>query len=289
MILARVGCCIYCGKEGSEKNPLTAEHIIPYGLKGYYVLSEASCTDCAAITSKFEKDVLRLTLGQARALLDYPTRRRKNRPKKFPLAVKIDGIEKKILLPPNEYPIRLCLLEFKAPAYFDKQTPVVGITCTANWEAHIGGLTIERLQEKYGFQEAKQSITWRPDSFARLLAKIAYGFTVACFGLENVEENYVLPYIMGEKFDGISNWVGGAEEIIPEIEGGKSLREMFDGISNCIGETEKKQIVDEKSPHDINIYVSNRMEVLVRLKLLAQYGPPDYLVLVGRLKNVLNS
>lgn len=191
-------------------------------------------------------------------------------------------------MPPEEYPTRLTLLEFSPPAFFDKQTSLKGISHHATWDGQVSGLSIEKLEEKYGVQETKQSIKWKPSSFARLLAKIAYGFTVACFGYENIEENYVLPYIMGEKFDGISNWIGGAEGIILETKGRKSLLETFYGISGYVGEAEEQRIVDEKSPHEVNILVSDKMEVLVSLKFFTRFGSPEYLVVVGRLKNIFH-
>ncbi|WP_217539485.1 HNH endonuclease, partial [Stenotrophomonas sp. GbtcB23] len=49
--LAPVGASIYCGATDGR---LTEEHIIPKGLGGTLVLPQASCDDCAAITSLFE-------------------------------------------------------------------------------------------------------------------------------------------------------------------------------------------------------------------------------------------
>lgn len=81
MKLGEVGRCIYCG---SKTLPLTDEHIIPLGLKGYWILSKASCKACATITSKFEMDILRSALGEVRFGLDLPTRHPKKRPDKLP-------------------------------------------------------------------------------------------------------------------------------------------------------------------------------------------------------------
>ena len=45
-----IGRCIYCGATGD----LTREHIIPRSIGGTWVLSKASCSDCAAVTRDFE-------------------------------------------------------------------------------------------------------------------------------------------------------------------------------------------------------------------------------------------
>jgi len=55
-IIDSKGICIYCGKAGVR---LTDEHIVPLSLGGQHVIGEASCHDCAKVTSKFERDVAR--------------------------------------------------------------------------------------------------------------------------------------------------------------------------------------------------------------------------------------
>ena len=57
------GICIYCRKAGIR---LTDEHIVPLSIGGQHVIKEASCHNCAKVTSKFERDVIRGLWGDAR-------------------------------------------------------------------------------------------------------------------------------------------------------------------------------------------------------------------------------
>lgn len=77
-----IGQCIYCR---TTELPLTDEHTVPFGFNGNCILYKASCIACAAITSKFERIVLRDTLFAARDALNTKTRNSKEREKKRPI------------------------------------------------------------------------------------------------------------------------------------------------------------------------------------------------------------
>src|SRR3989338_3816229 len=79
--------CIYCG---STEN-LSDEHIIPFGMGGQMVIPKASCKACSGLSSAFEGTCLRTMFGPLRMLYDLPSYRKKSRPKKLPLKVKIDS------------------------------------------------------------------------------------------------------------------------------------------------------------------------------------------------------
>ena len=70
MVSTPYGTCIYCG----VANPSTDEHVVPYALNGDLILKRASCTSCAAITSKFEQDIVRDLLGAVRLYRDMKSR-----------------------------------------------------------------------------------------------------------------------------------------------------------------------------------------------------------------------
>src|SRR5689334_21781727 len=74
--IQRVYSCIYCG----SKENLTSEHIIPFSLGEKLELKGASCKVCADITSKFERTVARVMLGNFRIKFSAPTRRPRKRP-----------------------------------------------------------------------------------------------------------------------------------------------------------------------------------------------------------------
>ena len=57
------GRCIYCGRDDVN---LTDEHVVPLSLGGQHVIEGASCSSCAKIATKFERDVAREMWGDAR-------------------------------------------------------------------------------------------------------------------------------------------------------------------------------------------------------------------------------
>lgn len=72
--LATIGACIYCPRTDS----LSDEHIVPAGLDGNAVRRDASCPDCARITSAFESRVLD-NIRDIRAGLGLGSKRRKTK------------------------------------------------------------------------------------------------------------------------------------------------------------------------------------------------------------------
>lgn len=250
--VGNVGRCIYCGAKNTK---LTDEHIVPLGLNGCYLLKKASCEACAAITSRFEHEVLRKSLIGPRIGLDLPTRNKKNRPKYLELTVETHGVQKIIQLEQNENFSVVIFPEYLCPAHIDGREVEKGISVCATRLVQVSGPPIKDLQEKYAFDSVSISTTWRANDFPRLLAKIAYGCAVAAFGYENIEESYVLPYIMGEKFDGISEWVG----------------------------TAPNNIITEKGFHTIRVGVTEKRDIMAQIKLFDLWDVPEYLVIVGKL------
>ena len=114
----------------------------------------------------------------------------------------------------------------------------------------------ERLKklDASGFS-VSQSIL--PVSFARMLAKIAYGMAIFRFGVHVFKEVFVLPCILGQGKD-VGRWVGCSEEpaLVPE---------------------------KDKLLHRIEI-ISNDGVLSARIRLFANYKTPVYLVFVGTLK-----
>lgn len=251
-IIGNVGQCIYCGK---KEGKLTDEHIIPLGLNGNLLLKRASCEACAAITSNFEREVLRKSLMELRIGLGLPTRNKANRPSYLELTAQQNGVDKIIRLDPKDNFSSMTLIEYLPPAYIDGRAVENGISIYATMMIQVSGPSIEELKKKYEFDNFSISTEWGANYFPRLLAKIAYGCAVARFGIENIEKNYVLPYIMGEKFDGISEWVGTASD----------------------------KIMTEKGFHAIRGGVNEKMDIVIRIKLFALWNVPEYLVIVGKL------
>jgi len=250
--IGRVGKCIYCGKTDV---PLQTEHIVPYGLNGPWELLDSSCQKCAAITSSFERDVLRNSLIVPRVALNFPTRRKHKRPKLFPLCVTSNGKEEITKVPIHEHFGIMMFIISETPAYLDGRPYEKGVSIKGSIQVQVSGPPIAELAKKYKGKSISINVTWQGNSFERLLAKIAYGFSVAFFGINRLEKAYVIPAILGEK-DDIGRWVGCAPDM--QLSVGKFL-------------------------HEINLAVINN-ELIVRVKLFALYDVPEYLVVVGRLK-----
>jgi hypothetical protein len=248
--LGTVGRCIYCH---TDRLPLKAEHIIPFGLNGPWKLLDASCGKCEAITSRFERDVLKTTFDTVRIALDFPSRRKKNRPKQLPLTITRGGKQEDVNLAVEEYPAVIGMPHFEAPAYLagrdDEQLHTREFT-----GIQIGGPPIADVGKKLSAQSITFNAKFEPvGAFARLLAKIAYGCAVVAAGcdLSQLEDVYVLPAILG-KADDVGRWVGGTED----------------------------QAIAVSDLHDVKFSLVDG-DLLVNVRLFAQFNAPEYVV-VGR-------
>jgi len=251
-VLGKIGKCIYCGKIDKS---LRKEHIVPYGLNGPWELLEASCDKCAKITSLFEKDVLKKSLIVPRVALNLPTRRKKQRPKKFNFTVERNGKKEVIEVPIMEHFAVMILPITKFPAYLDGHKYEKGINIIGSIAIKVGGPPVEQILKKYDTKSLSITAPWIGNSFDRMLAKIAYGFSVAKFGIDNIEEVYVLPAILGQKED-VGNWIGTAKDT---------------------------QLENTKFFHLIQVEIING-EIIVRMRLFANYkNVPEYLAVVGKI------
>lgn len=251
--LGGVGRCVYCG---TSRGPFSAEHVVPYGLNGPWKLLGASCSECAKLTSAFERRVLRGPFNEARIAMRLPSRRKNERPEQLPLSVQREGKTETEMLPVEDYPALIILPHFGAPAYLDgredERVRAVGQTTF-----QVGGRPFGDLGRELSAESIEVSLSYEPvGAFARMLAKVAYGFAVAAVGcdLNQFEDVYVLPAILGRS-DDVGRWVGGVEDEEPAA------------VSDL---------------HRINLTVRDG-DVLVRVRLFAQHGAPEYLVVVGRL------
>lgn len=202
--LGTIGKCIYCG---TATGPLQDEHVVPYGLNGPWVLREASCPKCAAITSQFERNVLRGCLKEFRSALGFKTRRKKQQPKTFSLCVTRDGQKEVIEVTREEFPAPLGLLIYEPPACLSGRSYEKGVNVIGFAQIQTAGPSIQSILKQRGATELTVSQTWHGNEFERLLAKIAYGFSVSHVGLDNLAEVYILPAILGIK-DDLGRWLG---------------------------------------------------------------------------------
>ncbi|WP_155936717.1 hypothetical protein [Mesorhizobium ciceri] len=72
------GKCIYCGITGVK---LTDEHVIPFAIgKDATILDKSCCEVCQKIIQPYEQAVLKHQLGHFRAMVESPTRNKRDRP-----------------------------------------------------------------------------------------------------------------------------------------------------------------------------------------------------------------
>ncbi len=251
-----VGKCIYCG---SVEN-LSDEHIVPYGLNGIWVLPEASCRNCADITSAIELKVLRGELFQPRVAHKFRTRhKKKGRPNTFPLEIRINGKADILEIPVGDHPAPISFLVYEKPRYLTGESPKDGIDVVET-VMMMNSAYIERLfeeQKKIGTRgkiDVIFSITHDGIYFERMLAKIALGFAVADLGIDSIDEIFILDLILGRSQDA-GTWIGN----VPEI-----YSPLFSG------------------PHGAQVLLSNSGLILVKVQLFVSPRSPIYTVVVGQ-------
>lgn len=264
--LRKIGKCIYCG---TTEGVLSKEHIIPYSLDAELTLEEASCSICAAMTSNFEGKYARGTLDYLRTKLEFPTRRKKRRPKTRPVRVKKDGKERVEHVPMEDYEPHLSTVDFGLPGYlhlrgWHRHTAMHPKMLIANAICLYPEDYNREFFEKYEGDSFTVETTVDFFNFARMLAKIAYCWAVGLYGLDSFEEVFVLPVIRG-KVEEVRHWVGGdGYRMVP--------------------------LLNDKLAAPLHTLLGNVLEdgaFVVRIRLFGGFGAPEHLVVVGRLRNDL--
>jgi len=257
-----IGRCIYCGDVDSK---LTKEHVVPFGLGGNaIILRKACCEECRVITSKCERNPISNNWGEVRAALDFPSRKRKLAEESFFLDVILeDGSKRTLDLKGKETLGLVQFLEYNPPALFAPNGYKFGIIVTG--VKLIGfGINIEDFKKEHKIKGFSLTTTARGNDFEKMIAKMAYCFTVACWGLDCFDERYVLPTILNEK-DDVGYWMGC----------------NFDGkIVPLIG----KQAGGFVIKISVITYNSGKRNVIVSLKFFPASEAPEYIVVVGSLK-----
>jgi hypothetical protein len=238
--------CIYCGARSGLQN----EHVIPFGLEGEFVLRNASCGRCATRTSKIELAVLRDTLLPARSALNIRSRRIAKRPATLPLIQHDEEGPVIRRVSVDEHPTYIAFPEFDAPAVL-RNAPQPNLILTGVWKRLVGASSLVQASNRLGGAKVSVELVVDIYTFARMLGKIAHGF-VAAADLGDVQTE--LPAAVLSDGEAIGWWVGGAPDVTIEGEG----------------------------LHGVSLSVVNG-EVHVRVRLFAQLGGPEYLVIAGRL------
>jgi hypothetical protein len=251
-----VGRCIYCG---TTEGRLTEEHITPLGLSGLLVLLEASCDRHATITSDLERKILRDMLFALRAALGTRTRHPKERRRPHPMFVERSGrIERVDALWQDHWKV-IQLPIFPPPAWVDGRTYTGGIECTSMDVFELG----ERANEIAQRHQADRVLPpcYSAEEFARFIAKMAYGYAVERYELVAFEDVYVLPAMLGES-DDIGRWVG------------------------C---SDRREFPVRQCNVSVGFNIGPQDHLAVKLKMFAQFDGAEYVVVIGKLKEVYSN
>jgi hypothetical protein len=246
---AAVARCIYCG----STEDLTDEHPIPFGLGGIAILPKSSCKDCAAITCKFEKNVMRGPMQQVRVYRGIKSRtKHREAPKTKPVDVtRKDGTKETIEFGFAEAPIVYGFPVFAVPALLDPTGYESGIRIS-----YVANFAFGQTPESIVEQLELQTLTWTANhkyaDFARMLAKIAYSSLLAQMteqpSTSLVPDPDLLSAMLG-KSDDIGRWVGSLTKSFERHE--NHLHRVVFGTLND-GETvcaEVQIFADCGSPH----------------------------------------
>lgn len=245
--------CIYCG----SAEQLSDEHIIPFALSGEDVIRRGSCSTCARETCRFEQLVLRGPMRAARI-----HRRLKSRTKHAEAAdthrlnmVNSSG-EFTVDLPLSGYPILLHFPIFAQPGH------ATGINSPGirmqGIHTVLFGPHPEEVAKTHGATEISFPATQeQPTAFARMLAKIAYGYAFANGALSRIDgPSPVIPCIRG-LVDDVGQWVFTAQGDIVAYPG----------------------VLHRVQMHDMDNLL------IAEVQLFADSQTPKYGVILGRLKN----
>lgn len=260
--VAAAGVCIYCGRT----TDLTEEHVVPFALGGNLIVPDASCPDCADITSAVETRVLRGFMHDARIAGKFPTRHPKKRPTTVSIRAKkefdIDFHEAQ--LPAPEAIGILFLPKLEPAAFLAGKPPVTGV--------HISGIQViafgkspQAIAKSLDVKTLQVTANIQAHDFARMLAKIGYSYALASNGLYPRDEVPVLPLILG-KSDDDSTWVGSADyQIGVEAKGPQHAIELVERTGTEGNETVKVLVARVKLFASSN---ATGYEIVVRKKVL---------------------
>jgi hypothetical protein len=252
-----VGLCIYCG----GKDALTEEHVVPFGLGGRLILSDASCPRCAKITSGFERKVLRGFMRDARTAGSLPTRHPKDRPSTISHEIKRGNHFESIDIPVAASTGFLQLPILQPPAFLDGRPPIRG-TNIIGFETIAFGKRPDEVLSTVGTNALRATANIDAHAFVRMLAKIGYCCAIAAIGTFPRSEVPVLPLILGTADDD-STWVGSSEYSLA----GEAQRPQ-----HALGLISANVLVDG-TPEEIFI---------ARIKLFMNSGATGYEVVVRR-------
>lgn len=216
----------------------------------------AVCRKCARITSQLERYISREIMLAARAQIGYRSRHKDQLPLEFDLNVTDKaGRDSVLSLPIDEDPGFVVFPMFERPQMLIDRTHRQGIAVNGTRLLALGAGTSDLVNE-HQLSQIRYSISIRATEYARFLAKWAFCEAVFHYGLDRFESVYVREDILGET-DTIGTFVG------------------CDGLA---------QFPFQPGINTVQFLESPDGEVLAREKMFPLLPTPEYLVVLGRLK-----
>lgn len=252
---------------------LTREHIIPYSLEADVYLKNASCTDCAEITKRFEEHVSHNIFGHYRIHRGVQTRHPDRRPNELPARVVIQGKESRPKLQIKDHPFFLVIPIWEQPQILRQRKPTDAydqLTTHLYW--YVPNNIKSTLQLADGEPaEIKPDGRIDANQFGRTFAKIAYCNAIALFpgGRDDFDPMDLPALILGD-YPFIPFYVGSTLTLPPPPDP--------KGPEHIVG-------IDARWVFDARVQLWRRM-VVATIRLFAkcgtkQHGFPIYTVVVG--------
>lgn len=258
-----VGRCIYCDRAPPDVE-LRVEHIIADGLGGDLLLPSASCDDCGKITCRYEQQVLREVFRIPRGALGI--RSKKKRPDKqtdVRMRVGLDEnlVEQNIPFTAEMPRVFMLFTTDNGPGIARGASPEE--ECLTRPCSVFPPDSFERFNTTFGKNRVQYGVTLHEGLFGQVIAKTAHAFAVATLGL-NQFKPFLTDYIRAPN---------------PYFDGYHLASRPNRLISDAIHEIELARF---KVPWPTIIGTTSREVYGVRLRLFANLGTPDFLIIVGQ-------
>jgi hypothetical protein len=264
------GKCIYCGATDVE---LTDEHVIPYAIgKDATILDKACCKVCQKIIQPYEQAVLKKQLGVFRAMIEAPTRRKRDRPTRITLPiVEVDELGNVLRdlgsreIPIEDAPLILSLWQSPPPRILNQ---AIDPACANGrpWR-YVESKVMDPILEKVAKETNSAHVAIKLEAvnrqhYLRSLAKTAHAFVAAEFGVDAFEP--FLTDLILKKSDDLARYVGDQS-----------------GVASLEGAT----------GHDFKITVGEVFReagagtglIAVFMQLWGDLGSPSHIVIVGKM------
>lgn len=264
--LAPAGRCIYCG---ADDVALTDEHVIPYALAANVVkLPKSSCDTCQKIIQPYEQHVLKKQLGNFRAQVDAPTRRKNERIKEVAYDFKEVNLNGEFVrdlpsrsFPIDEAPLVLNLWRSPPPAIFYAEARKIGDG--QPWHYYEQSKLQSICDEVANMTGAVRAAVHIGDinrvKYLRFLAKVGHGIACAYIGCDGFDP--LLLDVILNRDDGVSYYVGDDYSSQGIVDGPDHSIRLALGVAK-----------DEMLPE----------HVVVSLQLYPKLNSPIHVIAVGR-------